>query len=207
MKVNYKVLEYIPEAEWIAIEFTHPDRPDERWVKQFEFPDFTRAEKLMDQIRAVASRIAGQWERIQEHPAQLVIPENGQVDVVPELYLPYEPNPQYEEEPEWDHWTQELIPGGIESPTQETIPWIVRDFTPEEIAEREAYVAHTYRVDRNIALAESDFIFAPDSQPKRGTMDEWLEYRQKLRDLPSQPNFPKEVDWPRRPDYNEDGSL
>ena len=100
MKVNYKVLAYRPEAEFIAIEFTHPDRPDEPWVKQFEFPDFTRQEKLMDQIRAVASRIAGQWERIQEHPAELAIPETGQVDVVPELYLPYEPNPQYEEEPD-----------------------------------------------------------------------------------------------------------
>ena len=205
MKVNYKVLAYRPEAEFIAIEFTHPDRPDEPWVKQFEFPDFTRQEKLMDQIRAVASRIAGQWERIQEHPAELAIPETGQVDVVPELYLPYEPNPQYEEA-EWDHWTQELLPGDIESPTQETIPWIVRDLTPEEIEQKLDEAATAIRMDRNWALMQSDGIFAPDSQVW-GEMEDWLEYRQKLRDITYQPDFPKEVDWPRRPDYKEDGST
>ena len=204
MKVNYKVLEYIPEAEWIAIEFTHPDRPDERWVKQFEFPDFTRAEKLMDQIRAVASRIAGQWERIQEHPAELVISESGQVDVVPELYLPYEPNPQLEPAPEIDEWTQELIPGDIESPTQETIPWIVRDFTPEEVEAKLDSAAEGWRMDRDWALTQSDFIFAPDVTVE--DMDAWLEYRQALRDVTNQPNFPKDVQFPLRPDYKEDGS-
>ena len=204
MKVNYKVLEYIPEAEWIAIEFTHPDRPDERWVKQFEFPDFTRAEKLMDQIRAVASRIAGQWERIQEHPAELVISESGQVDVVPELYLPYEPNPQLEPAPEIDEWTQELIPGDIESPTQETIPWIVRDFTPEEVEAKLDSAAEGWRMDRDWALTQSDFIFAPDVTVE--DMDAWLEYRQALRDITQQPDFPKDVQFPRRPDYKEDGS-
>ena len=110
MKVKYKVLEYLPEAEWIAVEFTHPDRPDEKWIKQFEFPDFTRKEKLIEQIHAIASRIAGQWTRIPDHPAELVIPESGTVEVEPELYLPYEPNPQYEEEPEWDHGLRSYSP-------------------------------------------------------------------------------------------------
>ena len=204
MKVKYKVLEYLPQAEWIAIEFTHPDRPDEKWVKQFEFPDFTRKEKLMDQIRAVASRIAGQWTRIPDHPAKLVIAEAGEVDVEPELYLPYEPNPQYEPEPEWDQWTQELIPGDIESPTQETIPWIVRDLTEEEIAEKLYQAEAGWRHDRNWALMESDWIFAPDVVVE--DMDAWLEYRQALRDLPDQPDWPKDPQFPRRPDYKEDGS-
>lgn len=204
MKVKYKVIEYLPEAEWIAVEFTHPDKPDEVWIKQFEFPDFTRKEKLIDHLRAVASRIAGSWTRIPEHPESLVIPESGTLDVVPELYLPYEPNPQYEPEPEWDEWTQELIPGDIESPTQETIPWIVRDFTPEEIEARLDYVAEGWRQDRNWALIQSDFVFLPDVTVE--DMDAWLEYRQALRDLPKQPNFPKDVQFPRRPDYKEDGS-
>lgn len=205
MKVKYKVLEYLPEAEWIAIEFTHPDRPDEKWVKQFEFPDFTRKEKLEDQIRAVASRIAGAWTRIPEHPAKLVIPETGEMDVVPELYLPYEPNPQLEPEPTIDEWTQDLIPGDITSPTQETIPWIVYDLTEEEVAARLDSAAYSLREDRDWWLMKSDFIFAPDSQVGE-EMDAWLEYRQALRDIPEQAGFPKEVDWPRRPDYKEDGS-
>ena len=92
MKVTYKVVDYRPEVEWIAIEFTHSDRPDEPWTEQFAFPDFTR-EKLIDHIRAVASRVAGSWTRKSDHPAELSIPETGVVDVEPELYLPMSQTP------------------------------------------------------------------------------------------------------------------
>lgn len=203
MKVNYKVLDYRPESEWIAVEFTHPDKPDEPWVEQFMFPDFTRAEKLMDQIRAVASRIAGQWERIQEHPAELVISESGQVDVVPELYLPYEPNPQLEPAPEIDEWTQELIPGDIESPTQETIPWIVRDLTPEEVEARLDNYTEAMRQDRNWILLQSDFVFAPDVSLSAEEKQQWASYRKALRDVPQQEGFPKDIVWPVKPDSGE----
>ena len=200
MKVNYKVLEYLPESEWIAVEFTHPDRPDDKWVRQFEFPDFHR-EKLIDHLQAVASRIAGSWTRIPDHPAELSIPETGTMDVEPELYLPYEPNPQYEAEPEWDHWTQELIPGDITSPTQETIPWVVRDLTPEEIKERLDNAAEGYRQERDFLLMKSDHIFNPDVEINE--REAWVEYRQALRDVPSQPNFPKEFDWPVPPNFSQ----
>ena len=203
MKVKYKVVDYRPEVEWIAVEFTHPDKPDVVWTQQFSFPDFNK-EKLIDHIRAVASRVAGAWTRVPDHPKQLTIPESGAVEIEPELYLPYEPNPQYEEEPEWDQWTQELLPGDVTSPTQETIPWIVRDLSQEEIDQKLSDAAEGWRMDRNWALMQSDYIFAPDVTVE--DMDAWLEYRQALRDLTKQPNFPKDVQFPRRPDYKEDGS-
>lgn len=196
MKVTYKVVDYRPEVEWIAVEFTHADRPDEPWTQQFSFPDFTK-EKLIDHIRAVASRVAGAWNRIEQHPAELTIPETGVVDVVPELYLPYEPNPQYEEEPEIDPWTQDLLPGDVESPEQETIPWVVYDLTPEEVQARLDEAADAARNDRNWFLLQSDHIFCSDVQVE--DRDAWLVYRQALRDLPAQPDFPKEIDWPKRP--------
>lgn len=196
MKVTYKVVDYRPEVEWIAIEFTHSDRPDEPWTEQFAFPDFTR-EKLIDHIRAVASRVAGSWTRISDHPAELSIPETGVVDVEPELYLPYEPNPQYEPEPTIDEWTQDLLPGEVTSPTQETIPWVVYDLTPEEVQSRLDGAAEAARNERNWYLLQSDHIFCTDVQVE--DRDAWLEYRQALRDLPTQSNFPKEIDWPRRP--------
>ena len=198
MKVKYKVLEYLPQQEWIAVEFTHPDRPDEKWVKQFEFPDFHK-EKLIEQISAIASRIAGSWERIPDHPAQLTIPEEGTLSVEPELYLPFEPNPQYEEEPVIDPWTQDLIPGDITDPAQETIPWVVYDLTEEEQAQRLSNYAAGERDKRNWLLLTSDHIFCADVETV--DRDAWLVYRQALRDLPTQPNFPKEFDWPVPPDY------
>ena len=42
MKVNYKVVGYRPDYEWIEVEFTHPDQPDQAWVRRFNFPDFSR---------------------------------------------------------------------------------------------------------------------------------------------------------------------
>ena len=203
MKVKYKVLDYRPEAEWIAVEFTHPDKPDEPWVEQFMFPDFSR-EKLIDHIRAVASRIAGSWTRIPNHPAKLTIPETGTVDIEPELYLPYEPNPQYEEEPEWDEWTQELLPGDVESPTQETIPWVVRDLTPEEIEARLNNYTEAMRQDRNWLLLQSDFVFAPDVSLTAEEKQQWATYRKALRDVPQQEGFPKDIVWPVRPGSGED---
>ena len=55
MKVNYKVVGYRPDYEWIEVEFTHPDQPDQTWVRRFNFPDFSR-DKLIEQIRL--SRLA-----------------------------------------------------------------------------------------------------------------------------------------------------
>ena len=196
MKVNYKVVGYRPDYEWIEVEFTHPDQPDQTWVRRFNFPDFSR-DKLIEQIRAIASGIAGSWTRIPEHSAELSIPEAGTLDVEPELYLPYEPNPQYEPEPEWDEWTQELLPGEVTSPTQETIPWIVRDLTPEEIDERLLNAAEAARQERDFYLLKSDHIFCSDVEVEN--REAWIEYRQQLRDITKQPNFPKEFDWPVSP--------
>ena len=196
MKVDYKVTGYNPDYELIEVEFTRPDSPSIPWVRRFNFPDFTK-EKLIDHIRAVASGIAGSWERIPNHPPQLTIPDSGTLDVEPELYLPYEPNPQYEEEPEWDKWTQDLIPGEITSPTQETIPWIVRDLTPEEVQARLDEAAEAARQERNFYLLQSDYIFCSDVEIQ--DKEAWRLFRQALRDLPQQDGFPQSIDWPERP--------
>jgi hypothetical protein len=204
MKVNYKIVEFRPEVEWMSVEFTNPDRPNEPWVRNFSLPDFTR-DKLIDHLRAVASRLAGTWSRAPEHSIDLSVPESGELDVEPELYLPYEPNPQYEPEPEWDEWTQDLIPGEIVDARQETIPWIVLDLTPEQQAERLENAAAGAREQRDFLLLKSDHIFCTDVEVK--DRDAWMDYRQALRDLPNQPNFPKEFDWPVPPGEHKQTDL
>lgn len=198
MKVKYKVLDYRPEAEWIAVEFTDSDNPNaEPWVEQFVFPDFSK-EKLTEQLRAIASRFAGSWTRIPNHPSELSIPETGTLDVEPELYLPFEPNPQFAPEPEFDEWTQEIRYVDVsDDPYAEVIPWEVVDLAEDQIQERLDTHAGMMREHRNYSLLCSDFVFSADSPVKN--LEEWMDYRQKLRDLPAQPNFPKEIDWPEKP--------
>lgn len=57
------------------------------------------------------------------------------------------------------------------------------------------------RLRRDAGLQSSDWTQIPDC-----TVDKqaWLTYRQALRDLPTQPGFPHEIVWPRRPDYVEE---
>ena len=198
MKVKYKVVDYRPDAEWIAVEFTDPDRPDmDPWIKQFTFPDFSR-EKLIDHLHAIASQFAGSWTRIPDHATELTIPEEGVLEVEPELYLPYEPHPVLEPEPEFDMWTQEIIPGDVTDVTQEVISWTVRDLSQEEIDAQLEHYAGIFRWDRDELLRQSDFFNFPDACV--ANVQDWLEYRQALRDVPQQDGFPKKIIWPERPE-------
>lgn len=202
MKVKYEIDDYRPESEWIQIKWSNPENPDQVWYTQFEFPDFSK-EKLIDHIRAVASRVAGSWTRIPDHPKELAIPMSGTVDVEPELYLPYEPNPQPEPEPEYDPWTQRAyLVDNTDDPHAKSVPWVVEELTAEEQKSLIEGAAYQLREERLHLLSLTDGIFAPDTPPLEN-MDEWLEFRQALRDIPQQPNFPKEVVWPVRPDLAE----
>lgn len=202
MKIKYEVEHYQPESEWISIKWTSTENPELFTYTQFEFPDFSR-EKLVDHLNAVASRILGAWSRIPNHPKELTIPKVGTLDVEPEMYLPYEPNPQPEPEPEYDPWTQRAyLVDNTDDQKAQSVPWVVEDLTEEEQQNLLEGAAYQLREERLHLLSLTDGIFAPDTPPLEN-MDEWLEFRQALRDIPQQPNFPKEVVWPVRPDLAE----
>jgi hypothetical protein len=55
--------------------------------------------------------------------------------------------------------------------------------------------AENIREQRNELLAETDWTQLSDS----GVASTWTEYRQALRDLPSQEGFPYTVTWPTKP--------
>ena len=50
---------------------------------------------------------------------------------------------------------------------------------------------------RNEHLKESDWVMASDVP--ESTKTPWIEYRQQLRDLPSQEGFPLDCTWPSKP--------
>jgi len=53
------------------------------------------------------------------------------------------------------------------------------------------------RDKREMLLSQSDWTQLPDiSDEVRGT---WIIYRQALRDITSQPDFPRKIEWPSRP--------
>ena len=87
------------------------------------------------------------------------------------------------------------------NPTLENNEWVMTwEVTPasvEEIAERLERKSAEMRQQRNQLLAECDWTQLSDAPVDAGA---WATYRQELRDIPEQANFPWNVIWPVPPD-------
>lgn len=61
------------------------------------------------------------------------------------------------------------------------------------------------RNDRNLRMMKCDWVVLDDSHIKKNKPElyqQWLTYRQALRDINLQPGFPYEVEWPVEPEGN-----
>jgi len=74
--------------------------------------------------------------------------------------------------------------------------WTVRDMTPEEISSREEGQASSVRGQRDSLLVQSDWTQVADAPVNKAA---WAAYRQALRDISTQPDFPWTVTWPEQP--------
>ncbi len=85
----------------------------------------------------------------------------------------------------WDgeKWTFENAPQPVEKPSSESTP------------ESKAAVA---RYERNKLLLSTDWRMLPDV-PSKHSGEAWEEYRQALRDVPQQEEFPNNINWPTQP--------
>jgi hypothetical protein len=62
-----------------------------------------------------------------------------------------------------------------------------------------AQATKNVKAERDRLLAETDWVVAKAYETQTPVPQEWAEYRQSLRDLPLQPNFPHDVSWPSKP--------
>ena len=76
-----------------------------------------------------------------------------------------------------------------------TVGWTVRVWTSEELTELEDQV----RNQRDKKLNASDWTQMPDSPLSDADKTLWQTYRQALRDIPAQTNFPTDITWPTEP--------
>lgn len=60
-------------------------------------------------------------------------------------------------------------------------------------------LADTARIERNRLLVETDWTQTLDAPLEAGMVELYKEYRQDLRDIPEQLDFPYKVDWPKEP--------
>jgi len=69
------------------------------------------------------------------------------------------------------------------------------ELTPEEIND----LAIAERQYRNSLLSYSDWTHVTDSKLTAEQLAAWAEYRQALRDITSQPDYPLNIVWPTEP--------
>jgi hypothetical protein len=86
--------------------------------------------------------------------------------------------------------------------------WEERDATAEELSDWVDPKIARAVILRNKLLKHTDFVFAPDA-PKKFTDDieAWKTYRQELRDITKQANFPNNIVWPEAPIHIETTPL
>ena len=73
--------------------------------------------------------------------------------------------------------------------------------TAEQIeAERLEQAAESARSQRDRLLAESDWVTIRATDTGDPVPNEWVDYRQALRDIPEQTGFPEEIEWPQEPE-------
>jgi hypothetical protein len=67
---------------------------------------------------------------------------------------------------------------------------------PAKLEDHKAMLWSQLRTERNARLTASDWTQLPDARVDK---DAWVEYRQKLRDLPGETQDPTSVVWPTAP--------
>lgn len=55
------------------------------------------------------------------------------------------------------------------------------------------------KLKRNTLLNESDWIVVKSVEANNPVPNEWIQYRQALRDITTQPGYPKNIVWPQKP--------
>ena len=72
-------------------------------------------------------------------------------------------------------------------------------YTADEKAEMDRQVASAIRAERNTKLSECDWTQLNDTPLDNPSKVAWTNYRQALRDIPTQSGFPHNVIWPVKP--------
>lgn len=91
-----------------------------------------------------------------------------------------------------------------------TIGWTVKDKSQEQITQETEAKAQQIRKIRDQLLTDCDWVTVRATDTNTAIPQEWLDYRQALRDVSSQTDFPHVVVWPTDPNgytYGEENNL
>jgi hypothetical protein len=77
--------------------------------------------------------------------------------------------------------------------------WELVDKTQQEIYVEKKQKEYEVRKERDRLLSESDWVVISSLEKGKTIPQDWIDYRQDLRDIPTQKGFPYDVIWPVKP--------
>jgi len=97
--------------------------------------------------------------------------------------------------PEYDSLTQYIVRVTPVPDEQDYVEYQIKDivYTDEELTEMT-------KTERNNKLAKSDWTQLPDVSLSEEKVQQWRVYRQDLRDITEQSEYPKNINWPVKPE-------
>jgi hypothetical protein len=197
MDLNWKIIESNPEFELLTVRYS--DSGGQEYWRNLN-PMVWTQDAIVSLIESHGPHVAAFFQRGAERKAApaAVLPESGGFSCEPQKYWLEDEIPPtvIPEQPEFDMFTQR-IEMSEQEPGDPEHTWRVIDLTAEEQAEMLVLVEDGLRMQRNQMLLESDFFNFPDACV--ANVQDWLDYRQALRDLPTDPSWPRNVLWPTRP--------
>ena len=117
-----------------------------------------------------------------------------------------------QEKPEHDPITQATILNAnpVYGDDGWTIGWTVKDKTQQQIDQEHQIAAEQARKTRDKLLSDCDWVTVRATDTETPVPQDWLDYRQTLRDITTQTGFPHNITWPTDPNgytYGEEDVL
>lgn len=190
MEYKYKFEKIHPKDLFVQIRYSAEGHPDQ--LKNFVAASMEK-EALKEMAERYATAVVKNWENIEAAPSE--------VDFVgEEITTIYTEAPIQsivtDEFPSYDPFTEKVEESIVETSTEVRTTYTVVPLTAEEKPIVEEKLVNLLRRDRELRLLETDFVMFSDTpEPSQ----EWLDYRQALRDVPQQPGFPQNIIWPEKP--------
>jgi len=195
MNYTYEIETLIPKGEFMTVKYSAEGFGD--YFKSFNPKEFSE-EHLRSLIEGFAPFVVEFWERSVNHPEELIITGASSVAEAPVVEeIDSNHAPEIEPQPEYNRFTQRIEMNQIEHPMQETVGWAIIELTEEERASTLENFKSYYRVQRDVLLSETDHWMMSDTpEPTQAQLD----YRQALRDVPEQAEYPQNIIWPTKPE-------